>query len=91
MFDWSKIQSLDQGEDNSLPSLFGLCARAHANLDKLPSKPNEAQDVLSCVTDLACHCAARVEALGLFSANEDADDLSTVSLRCLVRILGLQE
>lgn len=87
MFDWSEIQSLDKGADQSLQSVFEMCARAHANLDKLPSNPDEAQDVLNCVTDLACYCAGRVEALGLFSVNEDADDLSTVSLRCIVRIL----
>lgn len=81
MFDWTSVRTFSKEDELSLRSLFQICVRAHANLDKLPRSTDEAQDVLNCVTDIACHCAGRVESLGLFSANEDADDLSTASLR----------
>lgn len=81
MFDWSIVRSFNVEDEHPLQSMFEVCVRAQSNLDKLPADTESAQDILNCFTDLACHCAGHVEALGLFSTNEDEDDLSTVSLR----------
>eukprot|EP00892_Ulva_mutabilis_P006743 jgi/Ulvmu1/4440/UM002_0165.1 len=84
MFDWSTVQNYVSEDQHTLQSLFEMCLRAHSNLDKLPLDAEIAQEFLNSYTVVTRRCARQVEALGLFSTNEDADDLTTASLRYIL-------
>ena len=78
----TEARSSSELADLPLSRLAALSRAIHRNLDPLLSSRNAA--ALSTAESILQHCAAAITMQGVFSSNEDADDLSTSSLPLLL-------
>jgi hypothetical protein len=79
---WSSlIVDEEQFEDASVHELFHKCYDAHEHLSDLPKAADEAQALLRKLLAMLKRCDMMIDKTGLFSDNEDQDDISTGTLR----------
>lgn len=84
----SLIVDQEQFEDASVHELFHKCYDAHKHLSDLPKAADEAQAVLRKLLAMLQRCDTMIDTTGLFSDNEDQEDISTGSLRYFATVIS---
>lgn len=74
-----------------LPVLLRKAAELHQNLDAFIAKNRQAPDAVDKALNECRACVRAVEAAGLFSSNEEADDIPTADLKGLLAPFYLAE
>jgi hypothetical protein len=82
----SEVLKEDQLDNASLHHIFCCCVRVFKHLSDLPRNADEAQAILARSLNMLQRCDAVIDAAGVFSDNEDKDDIPTSSLRCGARL-----
>jgi hypothetical protein len=86
-FRWeSEVLNENQLDDKSLHDIFRRCFRVFKHLTDLPKDADEAQAILKTSLNMLGRCDSVIDTTGLFSDNEDIDDIPTSSLRCGVHL-----
>lgn len=70
--------------ESPLPALFAAAEKTVANADYLPSRSQESADQIARALEMLKQCRSRVDSLGLFSANDEVEDVATADLKYLL-------
>lgn len=83
-FDWETLIDTSDLENTSFADIFARCATIHKKLSALPREPDAANRILDAALEMLQRCEAMIDTAGLFSDNEDRDDVPTNHIRYLL-------